>query len=92
MYEAASLVAAPRGLIGWLSMRVPAAFYRGLIRVLPALMGSRAGALWRQHGPKVREQTGFVLRDMLERAQRQGRSIPALTQLYAVWQAHRAGT
>jgi ketopantoate reductase len=92
MHEAAGLVAARRGLIGWLSLRLPAAFYRGLIRLLPILMGSRAGALWRQHGPKVREQTGYVLRDMLERAQRQGRSVPALTQLYAAWQAHRDGT
>jgi ketopantoate reductase len=92
MHEASGLVAAPRGIVGWLSTRVPAAFYRGLIRLLPLLMGPRAGALWRQHGPKVREQTGYVLRDMLERAQRQGRSVPALTTLYAVWQAQRDGT
>jgi ketopantoate reductase len=92
MREAACLVAPPRGLISWLSRHVPPAFYRGLICVLPGLMGSRAGALWRQHGPKVREQTGYVLRDLLARAQRQGRSVPALTQLYATWQAQHHGT
>jgi hypothetical protein len=92
MHEASGLVAAPRSLIGWLSPRVPAAFYRGLIRLLPRLMGARAAALWLQHGPKVRAQTGFVLRDLLERAQRQGGSVPALAQLYAAWQAQRGGT
>jgi ketopantoate reductase len=87
MREASGLVAARRGLIGWLSLHVPVACYRGLIRVLPILMGSRAAALWREHGPKVREQTGCMLRDLLERAERQGRGVPALTELYAAWRA-----
>jgi hypothetical protein len=43
--------------------------------------------LWLIHGPKVSEQTRYVLRDLLGRAKREQASVPHLAELTARWEA-----
>jgi ketopantoate reductase len=88
MHEAARLLAPASGFARRLWLALPVAVYGWVIRLLPLLMGARAQELWRQHGPKLRAQTDYVLGDLLERARRQERALPALTRLYARWREH----
>jgi hypothetical protein len=87
MHESVRVFAPEHGLARALAVGTPAAFYAFVLRILPWVMGSRARDLWLEHGPKVSEQTRYVLRDLLGRAKRQHAQMPNLAELTARWEA-----
>jgi ketopantoate reductase len=90
MHESVRVFAPERGIARAIARRTPLAVYAFVLRVLPWLMGGRARELWLIHGPKVSEQTRYVLRDLLGRATRQQASVPHLAELTARWEASLA--
>lgn len=90
MQEGAKQFAPARGPARFIARALPLAAYRFLLRVLPWLMGARARRLWLIHGPKVADQTNYVLRDLLARAKRDELPVPHLEALTQRWEArHR---
>jgi ketopantoate reductase len=86
MHESVRVFAPERGLAHALAVGTPPAVYAFVLRILPWLMGARARDLWLIHGPKVSEQTRYVLRDLLARAKRQQVALPNLAELTARWE------
>jgi ketopantoate reductase len=87
MHQTVRRFAPERGVARAIALALPRAAYAVLLRVLPWLMGARARKLWLIHGPKVSEQTRYVLRILLERAAREGTPLDAMAQLMARWEA-----
>jgi ketopantoate reductase len=87
MRETALAFAADGGSARRLARAIPCVLYDALLRVLPWLMGTRARRLWLVHGPKISAQTGYFVRELLARAERAGRPLPALAELNARCQA-----
>jgi ketopantoate reductase len=87
MHETARRFAPDGGPARLLARLTPPAAYAFVLRILPWLMGARARKLWLIHGPKVTEQTRYFLREVLERAEREGAPLQYLAQLTARWEA-----
>jgi hypothetical protein len=87
MHQTVRRFAPEHGAARVIALALPRAAYALLLRVLPWLMGSRARKLWLIHGPKVSEQTRYVLRELLERAAHEGTPLEALAQLTERWEA-----
>lgn len=87
MHEAIRVFAPDRGVARAIALGTPLAVYAFMLRILPWLMGARARELWLIHGPKVSEQTRYVVRDLLGRAKREKASLPNLEELTARWEA-----
>jgi len=90
MRETVQRFAPARGFARVLALALPGPFYAGVLRLLPWLMPERARALWRVHGPKIARQTGYMLRDLLERAEREHAPLAELARLAARWRHARA--
>ena len=78
---------------GWLqawSAGLPLAVYAFGLRLLARFMGPRGREVWRHHGPKIRQQTEYVVRELLARATAQSRSMLELRSLFARWQASQS--
>jgi hypothetical protein len=91
MHETARQFAPASGPAHVIGRGLPLVFYTTLLRVLPWLMGMRARKLWLIHGPKVGEQTRYVLHELLARAARDKLPVPHLAKLTSRWETH-AGT
>jgi ketopantoate reductase len=80
---AAAMVEAPRGMhftgIAKLAHCMPALFWRGVLWLLPHVIGANGREVWRHHGPKIREQTRYCLTLLL----RSPVAMPALHTLAA---------
>jgi hypothetical protein len=85
MHELARAFAPERGFPRLLALAVPRGLYALLLRVLPWFMGKRAKRLWHVHGPKVREQTDYVLSELLARGAQSGLDLPHTTALHTYW-------
>ena len=68
---------------------LPLAVYSLAVRALARFMGPSGRDVWRYHGPKISPQTDYVVRDLLERAQRAAVSLTVLPVLFARWQVSR---
>jgi hypothetical protein len=87
MHEAARAFAPERGLARVVARGLPLIAYVSVLRMLPLLMGTRARKLWRDHGPKITEQTRFALNQLLERAARAHAPLEHLARLTQHWNA-----
>lgn len=85
MHELARTLGPKSGLGRVLARGLPRAFYPLALRVLPVLMGARDREVWRIHGPKIHEQTRFVLEGLLQRARRDGHALPNLSHVHKRW-------
>jgi ketopantoate reductase len=92
MHEAVRGFAPERGVARFIARALPLAAYALLLRILPRLMGKRAATLWLIHGPKIDEQTAFVLNELIGRADRMNVPLEHLTTLTARWQTARKST
>jgi len=90
MHETVRAVAPERGLARWLARGLPVLVYAVALRVWPLLMGAPARKLWRQHGPKLTEQTRFSLNQLLERAERAHVPLEQLARLSQRWNTELA--
>jgi ketopantoate reductase len=89
MHETARQFAPASGPAHAIGRALPLFVYAMLLRVLPWLMGMRARKLWLIHGPKVGEQTRYVLHDLLARAKGAGVAVPHLAKLTSRWEEGR---
>jgi ketopantoate reductase len=89
MHEVVRAFAPDRGPARFIAQALPLAAYAWLLRILPVWMGKRAAALWQTHGPKIDEQTAFVLNELIGRADRMHVPLEHLSTLTVRWQVAR---
>jgi ketopantoate reductase len=87
MHETARAFAPERGLARRVARGLPLLAYVSVLRLLPLLMNAPTRKLWRDHGPKITEQTRFALNQLLERAERAHAPLEHLALLTRRWSA-----
>lgn len=65
---------------------LPRAGFSLFLRVFPRLMSARGREVWLRHGPKIRAQTEYITRQLIELGETAGNATPRLRELYSRWQ------
>jgi ketopantoate reductase len=81
MHEAVRLVVSRRSPF----LLLPRFAFALFLRIFPWLMSERGRQVWLRHGPKIRAQTDYVVRELLSLAHGQGAPTPALHALFERW-------
>jgi ketopantoate reductase len=85
--ETLKLLAARSAWLRWMSALLPLGMYTLTLRALARFMGPSGREVWRHHGPKISQQTDYVVRDLLARGVAQSFPLLELRRLFARWQA-----
>jgi hypothetical protein len=85
--ETLKLIAARSVWLRWPAALLPLGMYTLTLRALARFMGPAGREVWRHHGPKISQQTDYVVRDLLARGSAQSLPMFELRRLFARWQA-----
>jgi hypothetical protein len=83
MHEAVRLVVPARSPF----LLLPRFAFATFLRAFPWLMSKRARTVWLLHGPKIRAQTDYVVRELLAKGSEQGAPSAALRSLFERWRS-----
>ncbi len=64
---------------------LPRVAFSLFLRVFPWLMSARGREVWLRHGPKIRAQTEYITRQLIELGEREGVATERLNALYERW-------
>jgi hypothetical protein len=83
MKQAARVVRAEGGPIGFVAALAPLALYRRLLRAAPRRTGADFQEVWRHHGPKIGPQIRFLTDQLEARGRARGVRTDAISALAA---------